>query len=185
MTNRPLGSEPDSRGGDGALRDPRAGARRTFLTLAVIVVGLFVGSLIFMVVEGARRVPEGRPVLAVFPFQEPTPGSSRYTGFGEGLASYFGRIDPRELGVLGPASTAARGEADDDPLRVGRELGADLILVGAEIARAAGPVLVVEVFRVDSGSLLWSGQFDVDGEDLRPLQARVGREVTDVLNLPR
>ena len=185
MTDRPLDSEPDPRGVGGAFRDRRAGARRTFLTLAIIVAGLFVGSLIFMVVEGARRVPEGRPVLAVFPFEEPTPSSSRYTGFGEGLASYFGRIDPRELGVLGPASTAARGEADDDPLTVGRELGADLILVGAELPRAAGPVLVVEVFRVDSGSLLWSGQFDVDGEDLRQLQARIGREVTDALNLPR
>ena len=166
-------------------RDPRAGARRTFRALAITVAGLFAGSLIFMIVEGARRVPEGRPVLAVFPFQEPTPSSGRYAGFGEGLASYFGRIDPRELGVLGPASTAARGEADDDPLTVGRELGADLILIGGEIARAAGSVLVVEVFRVDSGSLLWSGQFDVDGEDLRQLQTRVGTEVTDALNLPR
>ncbi len=155
------------------------------MALSITVAALFAGSLIFMVVEGARRLPEGRSVLAVFPIQGLTPGSSRYAGFGEGLASYFGRVDPRELGVLGPASTADRVAADGDPLEVGRQLAADMILVGHEVARAAGPVLVVEVFRVDSGALLWSGQFDVGGGDLRQVRSRVGMEVTEALNLPR
>ena len=58
------------------------------------------------------------------------------------------------------------------------------VVAGAATDRA-GPVLVVEVFRVDSGALLWSGQFDVGGGDLRQVRSRVGMEVTEALNLPR
>ncbi len=167
-------------------RDPRAGARRTLAALVITMSALFVGSLIFMVMEGGRRIPEGRPVLAVLPFQGSTPGSSRYAGFGEGLASYFGRIDPRELGVLGPASTAGYFDPDGDPLEVGRRFEADMILMGREVSGASVTTLVAELYRVDSGTLLWSGEFDVgETEDLHPVQARIGMEVTEALNLPR
>ncbi len=166
--------------------DPRTGARRTLAALVITVSALFVGSLIFMVMEGGRRIPKGRPVLAVLPFQSSTPGSSRYAGFGEGLASYFGRIDPRELGVLGPASTAGYFDPGGDPLEVGRQFEADMILMGREVSGASATTLVAELYRVDSGTLLWSGEFDV-GEtgDLRRAQARIGMEVTEALNLPR
>ena len=167
-------------------RDPRAGARRTLVALVITVSLLFVGSLIFMVVEGGRRIPEGRTVLAVLPFQASAPGSSRYAGFGEGLASFFGRIDPREISVLGPASTARLFDPDGDPLEVGRQLEADLILMGREVSSASATTVVAELYRVDSGTLLWSGEFDVgEPEDLRRVQALIGMEVTEALNLPR
>lgn len=156
------------------------------MALAITVFALFVGSLIFMIREGRSRIPEGRPVLAILPFKGSVSGSSRYAGFGEGLALYFGRIDPRELGVLGPASTARHVEPDGDPLEVGRLLEADLILLGREVSGASAMTLVAELYRVDSGTLLWSGEFDVgDAGDLRTAQTRIGTEVTEALNLPR
>ncbi len=156
------------------------------MALVITMSTFFLGGLVFMVSQGRNRIPEGRPVLAIFPFEDSTPGSSRYAGFGEGLASYFSRMDPRDLGVFGPASTADRAVPGGDAFEVARELEADMILVGHEVARTSTRVLVSELFRVDGGALLWSGEFEVDGtEDLRVAQTRIGAEVTEVLNLPR
>ena len=44
--------------------DSRSGARHTLIALVVTIILLFLGSLIFMVLEGGNRIPEGRLVLA-------------------------------------------------------------------------------------------------------------------------
>lgn len=172
------------------IEDRRAAARRTLTTLLIMVSALFVASVVFMVVRGDQGAPEGRRVLAVLPFQgaNTEAGSGRYAGFGEGLAAYFGRADPNVLGVFGPASTSQYVEAGADPLAVGRTLGADMVLVGREVSGGPPATLVVELFRVDDGTVLWRGEFEVgsDGEgDRRLLLIRVATEVTEVLDLPR
>ena len=172
------------------MEDRRAAARRTLTTLLITVTALFVGSILFMVVRGDQGAPEGRPVLAVLPFQgsNSEAGSGRYTGFGEGLAAYFGRADPNVLGVFGPASTSQYVEAGADPLAVGRTLGADMVLVGRESLGAPSARLVVELFRVDDGTAIWRGEFEVVSDvdrDRRLLLIRVATEVTQVLDLPR
>ncbi len=172
------------------IEDQRAGARRTLTTLLITVSALFVGSVLFMVVRGDQGAPAGRPVLAVLPFLGPNPeaGTSPYAGFGEGLAAYFGRADPNVLGVFGPASTSQYVEAEADPLAVGRTLGADMVLVGREVPGGFPATLVVELFRVDDGTTLWRGDYevgsDVDG-DRRSLLIRVATDVTEALDLPR
>ncbi len=139
-----------------------------------------------MILEGRSRIPEGRPVIAILPFQGTTPGSSRYAGFGEGLASYFSRMDPKDLGVFGPASTADLLAPGGDALAVGRLLAADMVLVGREVERGSSTVLVAELLRVDGGGVLWSGEYNVDEEgSLRAAQTRIGTEVTEVMDLPR
>ncbi len=170
------------------LEDRRAGARRTLTTLLITVSALFVGSLMFMVVRGNTSAPEGRRVLAVLPVQGPNPeaGPGRYAGFGEGLAAYFGRADPMDLGVFGPASTSRFVESGEDPLAVGRTLGADMVLVGREVAGDLSATLVVALFRVDDGTTLWRGEFEVGPDlDRSALLLRVAIEVTEVLDLPR
>ena len=156
------------------------------MALVITISILVVGSLIFMVLEGRRRIPEGRPVLAILQFEGLAPGTDRYAGFGEGLASYFSRMDPRDLGVFGPASTAGRAALGEDALEVGRRLEADMVLVGREVERGSSTLLVAELLRVDDGALLWSGEYDVGEEGaLRSAQTRIGTEVTEVLDLPR
>ena len=170
------------------IEDQRAAARRTLTTLLITVSALFVGSVLFMVVRGDQGAPEGRPVLAVLPFRGPNPGSGSYEGFGEGLAAYFGRADPNILGVFGPVSTSQYVEAGADPLAVGRTLDADMVLVGREVAGGLTATLVVELFRVDDGTGLWRGEFEVGSDvdrDRRLLLIRVATEVTEVLDLPR
>ena len=170
------------------LEDRKAAARRTLTALLIIVSALFVGSLAFMVVRGDQNAPDGRRVVAVLPVQGPNPetGPGRYAGFAEGLAAYFGRADPMDLGVFGPASTSRLVESGEDPLALGRTLGADMVLVGREVARDLAAALVVELFRVDDGTTLWRGEYEVGpGMDRSALLLEVATEVTDVLHLPR
>ena len=170
------------------VEDRMASARRTLTALLITVSALFVGSILFMVVRGDRSAPEGRRVLAVLPVQGPNPeaGPGRYAGFGEGLAAYFGRADPTDLGVFGPASTSRLLESGDDPLAVGRTLGADMILVGREVSGGPSAALVAELFRVDDGTTLWRGEFEVGPDlDRSALLLQVAIEVTEVLDLPR
>ena len=172
------------------IEDQRAGARRTFTTLLIMVSALFAGSVMFMMVWGDQGAPHGRPVLAVLPFQslDPEAGSSRYSGFGEGLAAYFGRADPNVLGVFGPASTSQYVEAGADPLAVGRTLSADMVLVGREVLGGFPGKVVVELFRVDDGTTIWRDEFDVGSDvdsERRSLLIQVATEVTEVLDLPR
>ena len=167
--------------------DPRALARRTLKTLVIMVSALFVASTLFMVVRGDQAEPEGRRVLAILPVvvSSAEGGTNRYAGFGEGLAAYFGRADPNDLGVFGPASTAQYADAGDDPLAVGRRLGADMVLVGREVSGPRG-TLVAELFRVDDGTSLWRGDYDVNPDmDRRALLINVATDVTEVLDLPR
>ena len=91
-----------------------------------------------------------------------------------------------DLGVFGPASTSRLLQSGDDPLTVGRTLGADMVLVGREVYGDLSTTLVSELFRVDDGTSLWRGEFEVGPDlDRRALLLRVAREVTEVLNLPR
>ena len=164
------------------------GARRTLMALVILVLALFTASTAFMVLQGNRRSPEGRAVLAVLPVESSTSGTgtNRYAGFGQALATYFGRADPMTLGVLGPVSTARYVVPGSDPLAVGVELGADIVLVGREIRGDSDATLMMELFRVDDGTSLWRGEFEVGQDvDLRALQIRIGTEVTEVLDLPR
>ena len=170
------------------IEDRKAGARRTLTALVITMSALFVGSLLFMVVSGDQRSPEGRRVLAVLPVQGSGPETvaGRFAGFGEGLAAYFGRADPMVLGVFGPASTTRLVESGEDPLAVGRTLGADMVLVGREVTGGLSARLVTELFRVDDGTTLWRGEFEAGPDlDKSALLLRVALEVTGVLDLPR
>lgn len=169
-------------------QESSAGARRTLVALVVLVLVLFTAATAFMVLEGNRRTPEGRPVIAVLPVEGAMSDSatSRYAGFGQGLASYFARADPMILGVLGPVSTARVMAPGSDPLVVGAELGATVVLLGHEIIGDSGPTLLMELFRVDDGTALWRREFRVGSDvDLRALRIEIGSEVTQVLDLPR
>jgi TolB-like protein len=166
----------------------RTAARRTLRILLITVSSLFVASVVFMVVRGDRSAPEGRRVLAILPFRGPSTetGVGRYAGFSEGLAAYFGRADPNDLGVFGPASTAVHVESGEDPLAVGRILEADMVLVGREVGGDLAPTLIAELFRVDDGTTLWRGEFEVGPDlDRRTLLIRVATQVTELLDLPR
>ena len=170
------------------IEDRKAGARRTVTALVITMSAMFVGSLMFMVLSGDQRSPEGRRVLAVLPVQGSTPETvaGRFAGFGEGLAAYFGRADPMLLGVFGPASTARLVESGEDPLAVGRTLGADMVLVGREILGDLSATLVSELFRVDDGTTIWRGEYEAGPDlDRSALLLGVALEVTDALDLPR
>jgi hypothetical protein len=63
-----------------------------------------------------------------------------------------------------------------------------MVLVGREVSGGLAATLVAELFRVDDGTALWRGEFEVGSDldsDRRLLLIRVATEVTEVLDLPR
>jgi len=179
--------------------DREVASRRTLTALLIVVSALFVGSVFFMVTRDSVA-PEGRRVLAILPFQGPSssagssfsgadtplaPAGDPYAGFAEGLTAYFSRADPNVLGVFGPASTSQSAESLDDPLAVARTFDADMVLVGREVS-GEPPVLVTELLRVDDGTTLWRGEYEVGPYvDRGALLILVSTEVTQILDLPR
>jgi len=164
------------------------GVQRTFMGLVTTVFVVFLFSLLFMISQGRKGLSEGRTVLAVLPFESELVQDStdRYAGFAEGLAAYFGRTDPQILGVLGPASTERYTNRGLEPVAIGTELLADLVVTGHESGTRDSLSLVVDLLEVVSGSNLWSREFRLDeNTDLRDLLRQVSTEVTSVLDLPR
>jgi hypothetical protein len=77
-------------------------------------------------------------------------------------------------------------ESGEDPLTLGKTLGADMVLVGREVVGDFSSTLVVELFRVDDGTTLWRNEFEAGPDlDRTALLLRVAIDVTDVLDLPR
>ena len=166
--------------------DPTLHVKRTFMVAAAAVLTVFILSLLFMVSQGRKGLSDERIVLAVLPFEtESTQDSTdRYAGFAEGLAAYFGRSDPQILGVLGPASTSRYMGLD--PVAIGNELLADLVVTGQEYSAEDNLILAVELIQVIDRSVLWSREFQLTEEaDLRGLLVEVSTEVTSILDLPR
>lgn len=166
----------------------RLGVQRTFMRLITTVGVVFLLSLLFMISQGRKGLSDGRTVLAVLPFESGLVQDStqRYAGFAEGLAAYFGRADPQILGVLGPASTGRYASRGLDPLAIGHELLADLVVTGRESGTRGDLSLVVDLLKVADGSILWSREFRIgENTELRDLLTEVSTEVTSVLDLPR
>ena len=166
--------------------DPTLHVKRTFMVIGAGVLTVFILSLLFMVSQGRKGLSDERTVLAVLPFEtESTQDSTdRYAGFAEGLAAYFGRSDPQILGVLGPASTSRYMGLD--PVAIGNELLADLVVTGQEYSAEDNLILAVELIQVSDRSVLWSREFQLTEEaDLRGLLVEVSTEVTSILDLPR
>ena len=89
-------------------------------------------------------------------------------GMIENLASRLGRLEQL---IVRPTSTSSRlAENGEDPIAIGRKLGADAILEGS-YQRSDGRIrMVVRLLSVPSGAQLWTGNFDEKETDLFKLQ---------------
>lgn len=99
--------------------------------------------------------------------------------------------DPNQVALI----LVGQGDPRPDPgmnervvaLDMGEQQPVEKILVvGREVAGDLSPTLVMQLFRVDDGTTLWRGEFEVGPDlDRSALLLRVALDVTDVLDLPR
>jgi TolB-like protein/DNA-binding winged helix-turn-helix (wHTH) protein/Flp pilus assembly protein TadD len=161
---------------------PRRSRARLWLAGA-LTLPIILGALVWS--RGrSTSLPPGRVMLAVLPFQNLT-GDESQAYFSEGLTeemiTQLGNRDPAALGVIARASVMHFKGTQDPPERIGRELGAQYLLLGS-VRRDASTVRVnAELIRTRDHSRLWAQQYDRQLSGLLTLQDEIAREITDAI----
>ena len=72
---------------------------------------------------------------------------------------------------------------DEDPRKVGRDLGVSAVLVGRVLSRGDSYTLQTELVDVSTGTQLWGSQYKGKLDDILGLQQEVARQVSENLRL--
>lgn len=125
-----------------------------------------------------------RLVIAVLPFQNTTGDQDlEYLADGviDNIINNLSRIS--KLRVMSRSTVFRYKVSDVDPKQVGRELGANVVLVGKINSRPTGISISVEVVDAFNGWQLWGETFDSESKDLLEIQTRITRQLLTALKL--
>jgi len=123
-------------------------------------------------------------VVAVLPFINATGDDSlEYLAEGvtDNIINHLSRVSA--LRVMSRSAVFRRKRNELDPQVLGRELGANAVLVGTISGRPAGIAIVVELVDVATGWQLWGESFDSESKDLLQIQDAITRQLLVNLQL--
>ena len=127
------------------------------------------------------RWREGRPTLAVLPFQEMAVGADFVAeGVVEDITSALSHV--RDFDVIARQSALAAAAHNMDHAAIADALAADYLVEGS--IRQAGDRVRITVQMIDAsdGRMLWSERFDDSLDDLFDLQDRIAAQVAGQLS---
>lgn len=140
------------------------------------------------VVEAEENHPSGgvhvngRPVVAVLPFTN-VMGDPEVEylvqGITDNLINNLSRIS--RLRVMSRSAVFRYKTREADPQQVGRDLGAQVVVVGKINSRSGQNVIAVELVDASTGWQLWGESFD--SEDLLEVQDAITRQIVSSLKL--
>ena len=161
----------------------RARSRSTLRLVIALTIPLLLAAIVWSH-ERKPAPPKARVMLAVLPFQNLT-GDQGQEYFSDGLTeemiTQVGSRDPAGLGVIARASVMHFKHTQEPPERIGRELGAQYLLLGS-VRRDANRVRVTaELVRARDHARLWAHQYDRQLSGLLTLQDEIAREITDAI----
>jgi DNA-binding winged helix-turn-helix (wHTH) protein/tetratricopeptide (TPR) repeat protein len=124
------------------------------------------------------------PVVAVLPFLNTT-GDQELEYLADGVTdniiNNLSRLS--KLRVMSRSTVLRYKVSDVDPKQVGRELGANVVLVGKINSRPTGIAMSVELVDASSGWQLWGESFDSESKDLLEIQTTITRQLLTALKL--
>lgn len=124
------------------------------------------------------------PVVAVLPFLNST-GDPDLEYLADGLTdsiiNNLSRVS--KLRVMSRSAVVRYRSKEADPRRSGRELGANVILVGTISARKSGLTIGVELVDVRTGWQLWGETYDSESKDLLEIQEVITKQLLVNLKL--
>lgn len=124
------------------------------------------------------------PVVAVLPFLNST-GDRELEYLADGLTdniiNNLSRVS--KLRVMSRSAVFRYRSKEADPRQSGRELGANVVLVGKINARASGLTMGVELVDVTTGWQLWGENFDSENKDLLQIQEVITKQLLAALKL--
>ena len=164
-----------------ALARPRS--RSTLRLVTALALPLILGAILWSH-ERKPDHPRARVMLAVLPFQNLT-GDEGQEYFSDGLTeemiTQVGSRDPAGLGVIARASVMHFKHTQEPPERIGRELGAQYLLLGSVRRDASSVRVTAELVRARDHARLWAHQYDRQLSGLLTLQDEIAREITDAI----
>lgn len=149
----------------------------------------FVGPV--RVVDGAEGrngnsvvAPLLEPVVAVLPFLNST-GDPELEYLADGLTNNITNNLSRvsKLRVMSRSAVFRYHGRDVDPRISGREMGANVVLVGKISTRSQGLTISVELVDVTTGWQLWGESFDSGSKDLLQIQDVITKQILATLKL--
>lgn len=149
--------------------------------LAILVLG---AAAAFYILRQAPIASADRPVVAVLPFDDLSPGGD-FAWFAEGLADELidnlARVP--DIVVIGRTSSFQFGHTDLDARVIGEKLGARYLIEGG--VRRDGDNLRISATLIDTRdrATLWSESFDRKTGDVFAAQADLARAIVNALNV--
>src|SRR5215472_4836164 len=150
-------------------------ALATLLVLAAVVGGWF------LLRSGAPRNIDS---IAVLPFvsQSGDPNTDYLSdGVTEGVINNLSRLP--QLRVMARTTVFRYKGREDDPQKIGRDLGVGAVLVGRLQPRGELLTVQTELVDVSTGAQLWGEQYNRKLSDLLAVQDEISREISDKLRL--
>jgi len=180
----PADTPPEEpRAGPPAPDRPRRQSRGRLWLAGALALTLLLAAIVWFR-ERRPDPPPGRVMLAVLPFQNLT-GDEGQEYFSDGLTeemiTQVGRRDPAGLGVIARASVMHFKHTQDPPERIGRELGAQYLLLGSVRRDASRVRVAAELIRARDHARLWAHQYDRQLSGLLTLQDEIASEITDAI----
>ena len=125
-------------------------------------------------------------MLAVLPFENLS-GDPEQEYFSDGLTEEtimrFGKMSPRNLGVIARTSSMAYKRTNKSVLLIGQELGVDYVLEGS-VRHEAGRVRVTaQLIRVADQIHLWAEKFDRPSQGILDIHSEVGAAIAAQVKL--
>jgi serine/threonine protein kinase/Flp pilus assembly protein TadD len=157
---------------------------RRYLLLAVAAVVVLIGVGIYQL--AFRTGTSGKPIesLAVLPLVNVDGESdAEYLsdGITETIINKLSQIP--KLRVMARSTVFTYKGKENDPRKVGRELGVGAVLTGNLIRRGDRLIIGIELVDVGDGRQLWGEQYNKRQGDILAVQQDISREVTNGLRL--
>jgi DNA-binding winged helix-turn-helix (wHTH) protein len=126
----------------------------------------------------------GQPVVAVLPFINVLGDPEveyLVQGITDNVINNLSRIS--KLRVMSRSAVFRYRTKEIDPQQAGRDLGAQVVLVGKISSRPDHQVIDVELVDTSTGWLLWGESFDSGKKDLLEIQEAITRQIVALLKL--
>ena len=132
------------------------------------------------------EVEKPRIMLAVLPFENLS-GDPDQEYFSDGLTEEtimrFGKMSPRDLGVIARTSSMAYKRSNKSVLRIGQELGVDYVLEGSVRREADRIRVTAQLIRVSDQIHLWAENFDRPSQGILDIHSEVGAAIAAQVKL--
>ena len=169
-----------------AFRLPSKAVFPALILLSVAILAIILWRLVFRPSKGPQPLPAASPQfsLAVLPYEDLSPAKDRqYLGaaIAETLIRSLGKIDNLYIPAYA-SSSSFQGKALDSR-QIGRRLHVDRYLEGTFEERDDKIKIDVRLLRTDSGTPLWSGQYERSSSEIFAVQEEIAQTVLKSLGV--